>query len=413
VSAERRTRWSAPDLLTAVFPDPKWAVPGVIAEGLNLLAGAPKIGKSFMAFDLAVAVASGGKALGRVDVDPGDVLYLALEDTPRRLKTRLRKILQGEPAPDRLTIAITSKPLDDGGDEQMCEWLRNHPGARLVIVDVFARIRGRALAGTSAYDNDYAPAAKLKAIADEYGVAILLLHHTRKAEANDYMDEVSGTQGLNGAADATLILKRVRGSADATLNVAGRDIEEASYAMRFAPDIGAWQMLDEPAGDYELGDTRHAIKRHLRVVGSSTPKAIAEALDLNRATVRQTMGRMSGDGQVRSDGRGAYTLPVTPDAPVSPVTPVTPSQIIGVGDTCDTCDTCDMGDMSDSCVCVDKDQERVTVTPTPNGRAAPGPPLVLAAAAAVGAEANAYDAWDAPLSPASRSVPSQYGPGQP
>jgi hypothetical protein len=410
VSAERKTRWSAPELLAAVFPDPKWAVPGVIAEGLNVLAGAPKIGKSYMAFDLAVAVASGGKALGKVDVDPGDVLYLALEDTPRRLKTRLRQILQGAEAPDRLSIAITSKPLDDGGAEQLCEWLRDHPTARLVIIDVFQKIRGKGAPGASAYANDYEPASKLKTIADEFGVAILLLHHTRKAEASDYMDEVSGTQGLNGAADATLILKRGRGSADATLNVAGRDIEEASYAMSFAADLGAWQMLDGPAGDYEMGDTRRDIMRYLRTAGSSTPKAIAEGLELNHNTVKVTVGRMSRDGQLATDGRGGYTAaPVTSDTPLSPVTPVTPvtHDRLGQGDTGYNGYTGYTGDRGDRSVCVDDDQERVTGDPMQNGRAAAGPSLVLTAASALDADGSGTDpVWLHPLR-------SQYGLDRP
>ncbi len=153
-----RTSWTAAELLAATFPPPRWAVPGLIAEGLTLLVGAPKVGKSWAAWDLAVAVASGGIAFGKVPVEAGDVLYLALEDTPRRLQSRLCKVLQGSAPPDRLTISTACLTLPDGGGEQIGRWLTAHPAARLVIVDVFARVRGRTAGSqVSAYEADYGP----------------------------------------------------------------------------------------------------------------------------------------------------------------------------------------------------------------------------------------------------------------
>ncbi len=324
--AARRTSWTAPDLLAAEFPAPRWAVPGIVAEGLTLLVGAPKVGKSWAALNLAVAVASGGKAFGRVDVEPGSVLYLALEDTPRRLQSRLRKVLHGDPAPARLAISTVCEPLTAGGAERITTWLEGHPATRLVVIDVLARVRGRSSQQVSAYEADYAPLATLKGIADRFGVAILVLRHTRKAGAEDFMDEVSGTQGLNGAADATLVLKRSRGQADATLQVSGRDIGEAEYALTFAPDVGTWTLLLGPAEDYTLGDTRARVLTHLREHGPSTPKQIAEALAIDHAAAKQACYRMSKDGQLDTDGRGFYF-------PLSPVTPVTVSPKIAEGDT--------------------------------------------------------------------------------
>jgi Mrp family chromosome partitioning ATPase len=99
-----QTVWNAADLMAATFPAMRWAVPGVVAEGLTVVVGPPKVGKSWLCWGLAVAVASGGVAFGKVPVEAGDVLYLALEDTPRRLQSRLGKVLQRDPAPHRLTI---------------------------------------------------------------------------------------------------------------------------------------------------------------------------------------------------------------------------------------------------------------------------------------------------------------------
>ena len=250
--------------MAAVFPEPRWAVPGLLAEGLTLIVGAPKVGKSWLSWNLAVAVASGGIAFGKVPVEAGDVLYLALEDTGRRLQARLTKVLEGDRAPRSLTVATACPTLTAGGAEQIAGWLSEHPNARLVIVDVFARVRGKLSPQASAYESDYGPMSILKQIADEAGVAMLVVHHTRKASSEDFLDDVSGTQGLSGAADAILVLKRSRGQADAVLHVTGRDVEEADYALSFHADLGAWQMLDGPAQDYTLGDRDPPSPAHRR-----------------------------------------------------------------------------------------------------------------------------------------------------
>lgn len=330
----RRTHWNAVELLAAEFPEPRWAVPGLVAEGLTLFVGAPKVGKSWAAWNLAVAIASGGIAFGKVPVEAGDVLYLALEDTGRRLQSRLRKVLAGDVPPERLTVATTCSTLGNGGAEEIGGWLTAHPDARLVIVDVFARIRGRSGPQSSAYESDYGPMSVLKALADKHGVAILVVHHTRKADAEDFLDVVSGTQGLAGAADCIVVLRRSRGTADGVLQVTGRDVEEAEHALTFSAELGAWQMLEGPAADYSLGETRQRILRHVREYGSATPKQVADALDLDHGLAKQTCCRMSKAGQLDTDGRGAYLSPVTP------VTAVTQDRLGGhpesVGDSGDT-----------------------------------------------------------------------------
>ena len=350
-SPPRRTSWTADELLAAEFPPARWAVEGIIAEGLTVLAGPPKVGKSWMALGLAVAVASGGKALGRVDVEPGDVLYLGLEDTPRRLQCRLRKVLARSAAPARLTVATACPPLGAGGQERITAWLGAHPSARLVVVDVFARIRGRADRQVSAYEADYTAMAAVKTIADTYGAAVLVLHHTRKAAAEDFLDTVSGTQGIAGAADATLVLARSRGTADATLQVTGRDVEETEFALKFAPDLGSWQLLDGPAIEHTLGETRRRILHLVREAGALTPSGIADRLDIEVTTAKSTAWRMARDGQLDT-ADGYYTVAADPLQPATGATvqPATdpagcsagcsathPATPIGAGQSVDGC----------------------------------------------------------------------------
>lgn len=303
---KRRTAWSAPELMAAEFAEPRWAIPGIVAEGATLLAGSPKVGKSWLALNLAVAVASGGKALGSTDVEMGDVLYLALEDTGRRLQSRLELVLQNQLAPGRLDFATECPTFFDGGAERIRTWCDRHDERRLLIVDVFTRLRGSVSDRSNRYEADYIAMGAIKTIADEYGVAIIVVHHTRKAAAEDYLDAVSGSQGIAGAADSVLVLTRSRGRAQAVLKVTGRDIEEAEYALDFDAHIGTWRMLDGPASDYTLSDERRAILTAVRDTEGLGPKAIAEVSGVKYGVVKHLVRKMLDDGTLDTDGDGHY-----------------------------------------------------------------------------------------------------------
>jgi hypothetical protein len=321
------TAWAADELMAIEFPEPRWAVPGILAEGVSLLAGPPKVGKSWLSLGLGLTIASGGKVFGRIDVNGGSVLYLALEDTPRRLQTRMAKILGDRCAPAGLTLATSCPALPQGGDDAIAAWLDRNPDARMVVIDVFAKMRGTS-SGMSAYDADYAAVGRAKQLADSYGVAVVLVHHVRKAGADDFLAEVSGTNGLAGAADATLVLKRARGQADGVLHVTGRDVDEAEYALSFDPSAGAWLMLDGHAEEHTLSATRAAILRYVREFPGSTPAKISSALGESRENVKRTCARMAEASQLRRDGSGAYLAPEfgdtargpVPTVPLSPAT---------------------------------------------------------------------------------------------
>jgi hypothetical protein len=304
-----RTSWTADDLMATEFPEPTWAVPGVICEGVTLFCGPPKVGKSWMSLGLGLTIAAGGMALGSIGVQAGPVLYLALEDTPRRLQSRMGKLLGGKPAPKGLTLATQCAPLPQGGDEAIARWLQAHPDARMVVIDVFAKMRGISPVGMSAYDADYTAIGHAKRLADHYGIAMVLVHHVRKAGAEDFLEMVSGTNGLAGAADETMVLKRARGQADGALFVTGRDVDEAEYALSFQSESGAWKLLDGPATDHVVGDTRAGILRWLRGNGPAAPKAVAEGSGLKYDNVKRTCQRMLADGQLSCDAGGRYAVP--------------------------------------------------------------------------------------------------------
>jgi hypothetical protein len=177
----------------------------------------------------------------------------------------------------------------------------------------------------SAYEADYAAVGRAKRVADTYAVPIVLVHHVRKAAAEDFLATVSGTNGLAGAADAVLVLERARAQADGILHVTGRDVDETDYAMSFDPQAGAWSLLDGPAEEHLMQDTRALISRFIRECPGIKPAQIADALQLAPGTVRATCTRMAKDGQVRAEPGGKYFPPETQSQQQHPaaVTPVT------------------------------------------------------------------------------------------
>lgn len=319
--ARPRTSWTATELLEVELPAPRWAVDGLIPEGLTFLAGSPKLGKSWLALGLGIAIAAGGHALATIPVDQGEVLYMALEDNARRLQSRLRMVLNGAAPPEGLFLELTWPRLDEGGLQQLAQWLNEHPNARLVIVDVYTRIRPRSRNGDQRdrYAADYETASTLQALAVNHGVAIVVLYHTRKAEAEDFVETVQGTFGTAAAADTIAVVKRARGEADATLSVTGRDVVEQELALRFAPEAGTWALLGD-AAEYALGETRKQILDAIVAHGELTPKQVSEHTGIDHEKAKKAMQRMFHDGQLKAN-RGRYSLPEgqtpVPAVPVS------------------------------------------------------------------------------------------------
>jgi hypothetical protein len=298
---------SADKLAAMDLPPVKYIVQGYIAEGLTVLAGRPKVGKSWMALGLALAVASpDGHAFGSIPVEQGDVLYLALEDNKRRLKRRLNQMLPSGSVPDRLEITLSCPRLDRGGIEMIKRWIERHPSARLIVIDVFKKVRPEPRDKDSLYDGDYRAIEPLKQLADERGIAIVVLHHTRKMPADDPFDTVSGSTGLTGAADTVLVLAGdPRGGT--TLYGRGRDIEEIETAVQFDRLYGSWTILGS-ASEVRLSDGRSEILGALRGTAEPmSPREIADVTGLSYDSVRQMLTRMSRSGEVERKKRGQYS----------------------------------------------------------------------------------------------------------
>jgi RecA-family ATPase len=313
---ERRTSYTARELLAETFPEPRFAVPGLIAEGLNVYCAPPKAGKSWLALNLALAIAGGTSALGTIPVERGPVLYLALEDGRVRLQKRLRSILGGDEAPDDLFFETEWPKLSEGGTERLEAFLSDVPETRLVIVDVFAKVRQILNERADRYSADYAAVEPLKGLFDKYAVAGLLLHHTRKAASDDFLETVSGTHGIAGAADSVLVMRRTRGQADAELHVTGRDIEEKSYALRFDPNVGTWTLLGD-AAEWQLSESRRKILEALKVATRATPKQLTDYIEgAEYENIKKACQRMASAEQIVANGDGTYSpLPINVSLP--------------------------------------------------------------------------------------------------
>jgi RecA-family ATPase len=221
----------APELQTTTFPPVSWIVEGLLPEGITLFAGKPKLGKSWLALQIGYGIASGSEVLGR-PAQQGSVLYAALEDNNRRLKHRMCKIAPYTATwPERLHFATEWPRLDDGGLDAFRSWVDATPDARLLIVDTLATVRPASGGRDSQYQSDYAAIRGLHALANECGIGIIVVHHVRKMDADDPFDTVSGSTGLTGAADTTLILTTTNDGK--VLYGRGRDLAEIEIAMVF------------------------------------------------------------------------------------------------------------------------------------------------------------------------------------
>jgi|GEM_PF-7048848 len=303
-----QTIYNAATLKNREFPPQKQAVDEVLPVGLCVLAGPPKIGKSFLALNIGCAVKSGGPALSRFDVSQGDCLYLALEDSPRRIQNRLIMLLGDfEEWPAELPDFAHEVP---GGWQNLqpflTKWLDEHQNARLVVIDTFAKVKPPRKRNEDPYQADYAIAAQLQRLALNRDIALLLVLHTKKGPEEDFISAVSGTHGVTGAADVVMVLKRKRGELEGILSITGRDIEERDLAMKSID--GDWLCMGD-AAEVKRSESRKKILDVLREGGSLTPAEISTVTMMPRGTVRRLLSKMLEKGEVRKDGE-KYSLPI-------------------------------------------------------------------------------------------------------
>ena len=255
-----------------------FVVDTLLSQGLHILAGSPKVGKSWLALWLSVMVAKGEPVWG-MPVKQGTTLYLCLEDSTLRIQNRLFEIT--EDAPANVHFTTQSDILGKGLEEQLCTFLTEHPDTVLVIIDTLQMIPGTNYDNT--YANDYRDLSALKRIADTHGIAILLIHHLRKETADDVFSRISGTTAISGAVDSsfTLVEER-RGSGKAKLSCIGRDIEYRELTLERNGE-NVWELVADSRTQPELLGDRivYLISELMRGCTEfiGTPTELSEKID--------------------------------------------------------------------------------------------------------------------------------------
>jgi hypothetical protein len=329
------TAWSVPtaddapdsllqDVVTAAelshkeFPELVEFIAGIIVEGFGIVAGPPKLGKSWFTLVIALAVAAGGHAFGKLKCEPRPVLLLALQDSERRLQTRIKAVYGSDIPPHRLHILTRIGP----GllIATVSAWLLHHPNG-LVVLDTLGRARQQRRPGVDAYLEDYKAGVELKNIVDAFpGSALLGVHHTRKAASGDFVDDLSGTLGLAGSADYVLVLRRPRQSNEATLQITGRDAPEGEYA--FTVEDGKWilagtSLAEASAAAQARRNERQLGDRTLDVLGIVDTRAasgevtcaadVAAKIGLSQTQARVYLNRLAESDRIVKTSTGVYS----------------------------------------------------------------------------------------------------------
>ena len=271
-----------------------------------LLAGRPKSKKSWLALAVSVAVASDGKALGHYDVSPGRVLYLDLESNQRRMQSRLRSMMPTTEWPSRLEIA-TKWPRGDEGITLLRRWLTEHHDARLVVIDILARIRPPKDPKGDPYEQDYTFLQQINAMAEEHNVTIIVVHHTRKARAEHVFDEISGTNGLMGAVStAWMLTVNPDEPGEQMLALQGRDVMvDDPLAVKWDSYL-CQHMFVATGAEASSSSARRAI---LKVMTEDTEYAVRDLAASVKSSVKAVdnhLRRLIDDGLITRTGRGRY-----------------------------------------------------------------------------------------------------------
>lgn len=233
---------SCEEIMTTVYKPIEFVIDGLLAQGLYILAGAPKVGKSWLVLDMCLSISKGESVLGQKTLQ-GTALYLCLEDSYARIQNRLYELTDGPT--EMLYFSVMSDPIGGGLEEQIEGFVSEHRDLKIVFIDTLQMVRSDT---DSSYGSDYKELSVLKALADKLEIAIIVVHHTRKCKDIDPFNMISGSTGLSGCVDGSLVLiESKRGSRNAKLFCVGRDIENAEINLQFDSDLKKWIVTDEPS----------------------------------------------------------------------------------------------------------------------------------------------------------------------
>jgi len=307
------------DLIKKEFPPENWIIHELITTGLTVLTGASKIGKSWAAIQLVTALDQGGYFLGKLKAEKCDVLYMALEDTQKRIQKRIRK--QGIPPFNGSRLEIKSRTV-----ESLRAFLKANENFRVVIIDTFQKMMG--ISDLNDYAKTVTGMSALKAIADDLNRAVIVIHHNRKSSDldGDHMESALGSTGINATADCTLTLRRKRGDKTATMQVSGRDIEDSTYTLAWDIDCCSWTVTEKEALKPSIPEAQQQIIDILESENRNwTTAEIIEKSGKSKQAVGNTLSRLKENGLILNPYHGQWRgktstqihLPIGENVPVN------------------------------------------------------------------------------------------------
>jgi len=285
--APRLSVKSIEDITNTEYPPLKFIAQDIICEGTTVLAGASKSGKSWMALYLCMAVASGTSFLDR-QTEKGQVLYLALEDSERSIKSRSQKLsiktgIELDDMAGNLDIVTRAPTVKEGLLPMLETWVKEHPHARLIVIDVMQKIRGITPGNRNMYQDDYSFLTQFTDFAKDHGIGVLLLHHLNRRDnksVGDPFDKISGSNGIMATVDTALILERKRGQTQATLMYDTRAFRGDNIVVNF--DDCLWSVISNQASEYNAKQAydRNPVVRLVKALATERPGHFLSYVDL-------------------------------------------------------------------------------------------------------------------------------------
>lgn len=225
---------------------PKMLIDGVLSDGLAIMAGDSKIGKSWMVLWMCLQISKGEPVWG-LPTRKTDVVYLALENREWRVQQRMQDLT--DTPPDNLHFGFSCGQLGAELESQIEDVLKDYPSTGLLFNDTLQMVRDNVSAKVNAYAQDYKDLSSLKKIADNHGICIFVVHHTRKErDGGNIFNDMTGSTGIMGVADTGMILRKEdRFGDNATLCITGRDVEEKKLKMQMCGV--KWEITEELSAD--------------------------------------------------------------------------------------------------------------------------------------------------------------------
>lgn len=305
--------FSAPDICNMKLEPLQWVIEGVIPlEGVTMLVSPPKSGKSILALNIVVENAIKAKILGYFrPVSQFDTLYIDLEGTRRRTQERVLNMLGNRPIPPSVSVVYKWPRIHDGGLSKLYDYATYHPATKLFIIDTYGKLQqlSKAAGGVGySYMRDVEEVGIFSKFCDTMHVSVMLIHHTKKTESDDWIGMVSGTYGISGSVDTLLLLRRKKGEFQATLYVTGRDVEEKKYKLNTNMTRQLMNVIGEETDeDMELTDSQRDIVLCLHAYGEpKTPSEIAGMIGKSVGYTKRLLANMVEDGSIIRAGYGKY-----------------------------------------------------------------------------------------------------------